>query len=183
MAWDRLCQPKGTGGMGFRDLHLFNIALLGRQVWRLIHLKNTLCYRVLSSKYFPDGNIFRAKRVDKHEPLYTWSSIAQAAKALENGYVWLVGDGKKFDIRHDKWGFDGLSGESINHALLTDREKVVKDLWNQDQMEWNQERVCELFGRTVGDQICDLPISKGGFDDRLTWIHNPHGCYTSKSVL
>lgn len=69
------------------------------------------------------------------KPLYTWSSIAQAAKVLENGFVWLVGDGKKIDIRHDKLGFEGLSGESINHALLTDREKVVKDLWNQDQME------------------------------------------------
>lgn len=63
MAWDRLCQPKGMGGMGFCDLHLFNIALLDRQVWRLIHFKDAICYRVLSSKYFPDGNIFRAKRV------------------------------------------------------------------------------------------------------------------------
>ncbi|KAA3467043.1 reverse transcriptase [Gossypium australe] len=29
------------------DLHLFNIALLGRQVWRLITYKDTLCYRVI----------------------------------------------------------------------------------------------------------------------------------------
>lgn len=58
VAWDSLCTPKGMGGIGFRDLRLFNIALLGRQVWWLINNKDTLCYRVLSSKYFSDGICF-----------------------------------------------------------------------------------------------------------------------------
>ncbi|MBA0576508.1 hypothetical protein Golob_023870, partial [Gossypium lobatum] len=42
------------------------------------------CYKVLSSKFFPSGDIFHPKVVDK--PLYTWSSIATATKALENDF-------------------------------------------------------------------------------------------------
>ncbi|KAK5818006.1 hypothetical protein PVK06_022936 [Gossypium arboreum] len=65
MAWDTLCIPKGMGDIGFRDLRLFNFALLERQVWWLINHRNILCYQVLSSKYFPNGNVFHPKRVDK----------------------------------------------------------------------------------------------------------------------
>ena len=36
MRWDRLCVPKAFGGMCFRQLHEFNLALLCKQGWKLI---------------------------------------------------------------------------------------------------------------------------------------------------
>ncbi|KAK5842391.1 hypothetical protein PVK06_004741 [Gossypium arboreum] len=60
--------------------------VVGIQVYRLLTLKDTLCYRVLSSKYFPNGDLFHPKKVDK--PSYAWSSILMEAKALESGFGW-----------------------------------------------------------------------------------------------
>ncbi|TYI50176.1 hypothetical protein E1A91_D12G083400v1, partial [Gossypium mustelinum] len=101
MAWDRVCFLKGMGGLGFRDLRRFNVALLGRQVWRLACCKDTLCFKVLRAKYFPESDVFCPKRVDK--PSFTWNSIARAACILHEGFGLNVGNGRKINIWQENW--------------------------------------------------------------------------------
>ncbi|KAK5836255.1 hypothetical protein PVK06_012029 [Gossypium arboreum] len=180
MAWDRLCYPKGMGGIGFRNMHLFNIALLGRQVWRLLKFKDTSCFKVLSAKYFPEGDVLRPKYCDK--PSFTWSSIVKASEALKDGFLWQIGDGNTIDIRRDQWGIEGFNGDSVCRSPLTAEERKVKDLWDHNQGRWKKDRVIELYGKTMGDYIYNLPILHNGINDSLTWTQNPHGCYSSKSA-
>jgi hypothetical protein len=69
-AWWKLCYPKDEGGMGFRDFHSFNLAMLAKQVWRLIDEPDSLCARVLRSKYYPNGDILKAG--SKNGSSFTW---------------------------------------------------------------------------------------------------------------
>jgi hypothetical protein len=68
-----MCIPKKLGGMGFRDLHSFNLAMLAKQSWRLLERPDSLCARVLKAKYYPNSNML--SEGPKNGSSYTWQSI------------------------------------------------------------------------------------------------------------
>lgn len=54
-SWDSMCTPKCLGGLGFRDMSVFNEALLGKQAWHLVSSLDSLFGRVMRGKYYPHG--------------------------------------------------------------------------------------------------------------------------------
>lgn len=46
VAWKRLYIPKREGGLGFRDLEKFNLALLGKQAWRILQSPDSLLLKL-----------------------------------------------------------------------------------------------------------------------------------------
>ena len=50
--WESLTQPKDVGGMGFRDLRLFNYVILAKQGWRLMHDQSSLFFKCFKARYF-----------------------------------------------------------------------------------------------------------------------------------
>lgn len=60
VSWDVMSRPRYMGGLGFRDLKLFSLALLARQAWRVLPDPHTLSARILKSVYFPQTTILEA---------------------------------------------------------------------------------------------------------------------------
>ncbi|KAL0399531.1 UNVERIFIED_CONTAM: hypothetical protein Sradi_2296400 [Sesamum radiatum] len=59
ISWQRMCESKLLGGLGFRHLHLFNLAMLAKQLWRIWSYPEKLLSRVLKARYFPRSDVFR----------------------------------------------------------------------------------------------------------------------------
>jgi len=101
ISWEWLCSRKKKGGMGYRDLHLFNLAMLAQQGWRLIVELDSLCAQVLRAKYYPNGDLLGVK--EKSGISYSWRSLICGLKALNDGLIWQVGDGTNINIWTDPW--------------------------------------------------------------------------------
>ena len=94
--WDKLCEPKSCGGMGFKNLKQFNFALLAKQGWWLQIDHNSLVHRVLKVKYFPRCDFIHATL--KNNSSYTWRSIMVAQSLVKEGMRWRVGNGMNIKI-------------------------------------------------------------------------------------
>ena len=61
MSWKKMCTMKEKGGMGFRDLKAFNLALLAKQGWRILTNQNSLVHRIFKAKYFAKNTFLVAE--------------------------------------------------------------------------------------------------------------------------
>jgi hypothetical protein len=178
LAWWKLCYPKNEGGMGFRDFHSFNLAMLAKQVWRLLNEPNSLCAQVLRSKYYPNGDILKAG--PKSGSSFTWQSILAGMTTFKRGYIWRVGDGEKINIYTDPWILS-----SPDRKIMTPRgdsiyTKVV-DLIIPNSGTWNEERLNELFNIVDVNRILEIPLNNQGFEDSIAWNFTKHGQYAVRS--
>ena len=87
--------------MGFKDLALFNDALLAIQAWRLLHHKESLFCQIFKSKIFPNCSIMKAAYSSTGS--YAWHSILKCHDVLLKGARWRVGSGELIGVWLDSW--------------------------------------------------------------------------------
>lgn len=76
IAWTELTKRKNQGGLGFKDLRIFNQALLARQAWRRLENPDSLRARLLKARYFQ-----RSLLVDA-------VPLANSSQDLESHHAW-----------------------------------------------------------------------------------------------
>jgi hypothetical protein len=82
--------------MGFRDLELFNLAMLGKHGWRLMTNPESLCGHVLKGRYFPNNDFLHAT-IPK-QSFATWREIVARREALQLGLIKRIGDGASVSV-------------------------------------------------------------------------------------
>ena len=122
--------------MEFKDLSLFNDALLAKQAWRLVHHKESLFYRVFKTKFFPHCFIMEAS--DTTLGSYAWSSILKGWDVLKKGARWRVGYGELIGVWNDAW-LPSLEYPRVLSNLVTSLEDMkVIDLIDPVSKQWDE---------------------------------------------
>ncbi|KAL9659128.1 hypothetical protein QQ045_028219 [Rhodiola kirilowii] len=89
---EKLCKAKEVGGMNFRDLTLFNDALLAKQAWRIPANPSAMVSRVLKAKYFKDGDPLSTELNGSSS--LAWKGIWRAGQKIKHWIVWRESENK-----------------------------------------------------------------------------------------
>ena len=179
MSWDRMTRTKSQGGLGFRDMRIFNQALLAKQAWRLVQRPDSMCARVLKSKYYPKGNIMDT--VFPSDASLVWRGIERGLELLKKGMIWRVGNGKSIQILRHNW-IPRQEGMTIMSLKNRSRIRWVNQLIIPNTNEWNRPLIHSLFYEFDALEICKIRIPSSPVGDVLAWNHEKDGNFTLRSA-
>jgi hypothetical protein len=178
LSWEMLTKPKSEGGLGFRDLYRFNLAMLARQAWRMLTNPNSLCARVLKARYFPSTSLLEATVAPGIS--YSWHSILRGVQLLKEGLIWRIGCGTEVNIWSDPWLNREGSRQPVTprgQCLLTKVSELIDPYTGQ----WDEVLVRDTFWEMDVDIILATPI-RSDYEDYLAWHFDSKGLFSVKSA-
>ncbi|GJV89910.1 putative RNA-directed DNA polymerase [Tanacetum coccineum] len=159
LSWDRLSKPKDAGGLGFRDLRSFNLALLAKQGWRLLINPNSFRARVLKGLYYPNGHFLTARK--GYRPSWLWQSILHGRDLLLQGVRWQVASGENISFWTQKW-VPYEEDFYIRHPRDFISRIPISSTWTQDK----------LIGHYDSKGVYTV---RSGYRQALNWKKNEAG--------
>lgn len=100
MKWEVMSRYKQEKGLRFREIQIFNKALLSNMATRVLKEPNALWIWVLMGIYFPSSDFLLATSMAS----WCWSSLHICRDVIREDEVWLIGDGSSVEpLRTDGW--------------------------------------------------------------------------------
>jgi hypothetical protein len=180
MSWKRMGQSKSNGGLGFRDLVLFNQALLAKQGWRLIQHPHSLSSRIIKAKYHPNSHFLDAQVSSRAS--FVWRCLCNARELLSQGLVWRVGDGRAIPIWNTRWLPTPITYSIQSPQWILDQNSVVGELIDQKQGVWKSELIKEVFMPEEAHVIENIALSPCLPLNRLIWKKTKDGQFTVRNA-
>ena len=160
-----MCRPKIGGGLGFRNLTIFNDSLLAKQVWQLQTCENSLFYKVfkVKFKFFSNCSIMECASLNKGS--YAWKSILQSVQ-----------------IREAKWIPSLLAARIISSPFVLPLTSTVSSLIDIGSHSWKVDLIRHEFLPYEANLILGIPLSDRIIPDKLVWLPSMNGSYTTRSA-
>ena len=178
VSWRKLCMPKNHGGLGFKDIQLFNQALLAKQAWRLLNNPSCLFSRFMESRYFADSSFLEVRTGNR--PSFAWRSILHGRELLVKGLRQGIGNGASVRVWTTRWIQDDVLRAPFMKNILVDIDLKVKDLIDPTTKGWDAGKLQEHFFHRDQDIIRRIKPATSS-DDFMVWLHNKCGSYSVRS--
>jgi hypothetical protein len=179
LAWDRMTCPKVVGGMGFRDLHAFNLSMIAKQGWNIMTKPHTLVAKLYKARYFPNSSFFDSKI--GHNPSYAWRGIWKSRQILMHGCRWSIGNGTNIKVMGEPWLRHKEETWVPSPQVQGVYNITVNELMHPNEKLWDKNKIDSLFDPHVAKRILDIPLFSMIDEDKLVWVDSMYGEYSVKS--
>jgi len=176
------CKPRDFRGIGIIDSKLFNLALLGKWIWRLGSVEVGLWKEVLFSKYGRWRSLGEEGK-DRCCSLW-WKDLKEVwslggwGRSFEDSFEWKVGDGKNIYF----WKYSWLKGEALKNvyprlfSISSNKDAKLLEFgsWSNGRWVWQLAWRRSFFEweNSMADQLSQLLLGAGvvpGEVDKWIW--------------
>ena len=178
ISWDIMTLPKNMGGLGFRDIQVFNRALLAKIGWRLITNPQCLLAKVLLGKYCHKSPFAKTKATSAISRGWRWILLGRDLLLKHLGKT--IGNGETTSVWNDSWIHPETNLKPIGPVLLKDNDLMVSDLLTRETKEWNLGLIENLFPE-LKEHFLSLRPSVLGAHDSVVWPLQKSGKYSVNS--
>lgn len=176
-AWKGICKPISQGGLGIKNPHHFNLALLTKLASRLVTEHDQLWVRLLKTKYFSNSHLLEKSRTSNLS--WIWTSIQKGLELIKSNYVWQVKNGASGKIWEDRW----VPNSDLIQKVSNVQEQApirVQELITEEN-KWDQEKLNQFF--FPDDRIKILALNpRNQEQDIIRWRHHTSGKFSAKNV-
>lgn len=195
ISWDKVTLPKGKGGLGVKNIILFNKSLLAKWRWNLFHQSSSMWAQVLQSRY-KGGHNLCAQASSQKDSIWWRDLLKECGGVEEDNWFdklieWRVGVGSKVRFWLDKWvGPTNLAVAFPRLFIISDQqlasiaemgaivngEWVWHLRWRRHRFEWEisleQQFLHQISSHIFNSSQCDS----------WNWVAESSGMFSVKSA-
>lgn len=178
-SWELVTKSKKMGGLGVKNLHTMNKALMAKVIWKWHQIDRPIWMEVAAKENVRPWEITTTTRF--------WKSFREIAKFMEFSIQFKIGKGDHVRFWTDKWMQQPLCEKyPILYQYTERKEMTVQQAWQGHQWQlsvpqimsvWAQEEQQQLLAE-LQDQIIDQSQQH---QDEVQWKWNDKGIFTVKS--
>ncbi|XP_050222264.1 uncharacterized protein LOC126672356 [Mercurialis annua] len=176
---NRLCVQKSEGGLGFRNFHSFNVALLAKKTWRLFTSSDSLCARIIKAKYHAQSGILGAG--DGYSSSYLWHSLRASFDFINSGKCWRIGNGESMKVWKDRW----ICGDPMTKPLVVKNlpiDATVGCLIDHASQNWKWDVIEGSFLSFESENIVKMVLSYRMPADKFNERDSGASAYSSSDI-
>lgn len=169
ISWENLMKPKILGGLGFRDVQIFNQALLGKIAWRIITNPDCLLSRILIGKYCHNASFLTTTLPSSSS--HGWKEILKGRDLLIKHLGKTIRNGNTTNVWKDSWIQPTSDLRLAGPPAEEQQDLLVADLLSRETKEWNVAKINNLFPELFNYILCLRP-SLTDAEDCFVWTNN-----------